>query len=71
MRYLELETLTPLLSLLVKGAVLSEPRCISAAIGGVQVWDGADSFSLVAVTSTLLLLRFGTGLLRYRCFGRH
>ena len=32
MRYLELETLTPLLSLMVKGAVLSEPRCISAAI---------------------------------------
>ena len=32
MRYLELETLTPLFALMVKGAVLSQPRGISAAI---------------------------------------
>ena len=37
MRYLELETLTPLLALMVKGAVLSQPRGISAAIGCVQL----------------------------------
>ena len=32
MRYLVLETLTPLLALIVKGAVLSQPKGISAAI---------------------------------------
>ena len=32
MRYLELETLTPLLARMVKGAVLNQPRGTSAAI---------------------------------------